>query len=61
MTAADVQKILINLGYLSGKADGKIGKQSIGALKKFQKETGLPETGKIDPETIGRLRAAKNK
>ena len=57
----DIQKKLIDLGFLAGKADGVMGKNSIEALKKFQQANGLAVTGKPDSETVARLRVAKAK
>ncbi|MBQ3080296.1 MAG: peptidoglycan-binding protein [Clostridia bacterium] len=41
-----MQTRLIELGYLSGKADGKFGDATEKAVKKFQKALGLTETGR---------------
>lgn len=40
-----LQKRLIELKYLSGKADGKFGDATMNAVKEFQKALGLKETG----------------
>ena len=61
MTATAIQQKLIDLGYLKGKADGKLGKNSVDALKKFQQENGIPANGKPDTETIRQLRIANPK
>ena len=45
---ADVQKRLIDLGYLQGAADGKWGPRSTAAMKSFQELNGLPVTGATD-------------
>lgn len=59
MTIDEVQTKLIGLGYLKGKADGMIGKNTTDALRRFQKENGIAVTGKPDSDTISRLRTAK--
>lgn len=56
MTAMEIQKQLLALGYQVGAADGVMGKKSLDALKKFQKDNGLPSTGQADTETVTRLR-----
>jgi len=50
-----VQQRLIDLGYLSGAADGKFGAQSASALKRFQELHGLDATGEIDDATRSAL------
>ena len=46
-----LQKRLIKLGYLTGKADGKYGKGTAKAVKAFQKKAGLKKTGIADDAT----------
>ena len=46
-----LQEILINQGYLSGKADGNFGKMTETAVLAFQKANGIPETGIVDEAT----------
>jgi hypothetical protein len=58
MSPKDIQNKLISLGYLNGKADGVLGKTSVGAIKKFQQDNGLPATGNVDSETQVKIRAA---
>lgn len=55
MTTGEMQKKLITLGYLSGKADGKAGRNTIDALKKFQTDNQLPATGVADEVTVAKL------
>ncbi len=52
---AQVQQQLLDLGYEPGPVDGKLGKGTIAAIKKFQKENNLPETGQADKATINTL------
>lgn len=51
-SVSDLQKRLQQLLYLSGKADGIFGGGTEEALKAFQKDNGLPETGEADLETL---------
>ena len=51
----DVQRELSNLGYPVGKVDGKFGKQTAGAIEKYEKDWQLPVTGKISDELLARL------
>lgn len=46
------QQLLQSLGYKPGPADGMMGARTRAALKKFQKDEGLPETGELDPATM---------
>ncbi|MDD3334719.1 MAG: peptidoglycan-binding protein [Eubacteriales bacterium] len=45
-----LQEALIELGYLTGEADGKFGKNTQSALELFQKRNGLTQTGVADQE-----------
>lgn len=57
---AEIQTLLQEAGYKPVPADGKIGKKTIDALRKFQQENGISPTGKIDQETIEKLRASRS-
>ena len=46
-----LQQRLKDLGYLSGKVDGKFGKGTAKAVKAFQKKAGLKKTGIADADT----------
>lgn len=50
-----VQEKLIELGYLSGEADGVMGAATSGALGVFQRDNGLDVTGEIDDATRAQL------
>ena len=54
-TARKVQQALNAAGYNVGVADGRAGKQTIGALRKYQADRHLPVTGKIDDITLKSL------
>ncbi len=49
------QKKLIDKGFLRGKADGVYGSQTEAALRRFQAESGLEETGHLDQATLDAL------
>ena len=50
-----IQQRLIDLGYLQGTADGKLGEKSTNAVKIFQRINGLKVTGTANAETVLRL------
>ena len=52
-----MQYKLINLGYLSGEADGDFGPGTSSAVKAFQRAAGLSATGVADQETLTALNA----
>jgi peptidoglycan hydrolase-like protein with peptidoglycan-binding domain len=52
MTIAEMQQRLLDLGYQPGPADGILGKRTIDALKKYQRDNNLSVTGKLDNKTI---------
>ena len=45
-----LQEKLIEMGYLTGKPDGEYGEGSEAAVKAYQKDHGLEETGVVDPD-----------
>ena len=46
-----LQERLKGLGYLGGKSDGSYGGGTVTAVKEFQKQAGLKETGEADVDT----------
>jgi len=51
-----MQRVLIQLGYLDGKADGVFGEQTAQAVLRFKKANGIqPENSDATPETLARL------
>ena len=50
-----LQEMLIELGYLSGKADGTYGDKTVEAVKAFQKNNGLTDDGAAGEETQKKL------
>jgi peptidoglycan hydrolase-like protein with peptidoglycan-binding domain len=52
------QERLADKGYNPGPADGVAGPQTRSALRKFQADQGLPETGRFDQPTLAKLDVA---
>ncbi len=52
-----MQRRLTQLGYSPGKADGLSGKNTIRAVKAFQRDNGLDDDGQIDTILIGQVKA----
>jgi len=50
-TALEAQLALDRLGISSGSLDGKIGSQTHAAIRAFQHQSDLPETGELDDAT----------
>ncbi len=46
-----LQQHLKVLGFTSGPVDGRFGRKTRVALVKFQKQYGLPESGRLDPQS----------
>ena len=55
----DVQRLLISLGHLRGRADGVAGPKTITAINSFQKSQKDSQTGNIDDELIASLKLAE--
>ncbi len=47
-----VQKMLKDLGYYKGSWDGKFGRKTLQAIKRFQQRMGLPVTDGLDDRTL---------
>ncbi|MBE5803590.1 MAG: hypothetical protein E7316_03660 [Clostridiales bacterium] len=54
----EMQERLIELGYLSGKADGNYGRQTFEAVYAFQKANGLSRDGVAGAATLSKLYSA---
>lgn len=54
--AVDVQRALRRSGYYYGDIDGDIGPESRAAIREFQRDRGLPATGRIDSSLLRALR-----
>ena len=55
---ADLQRMLSELGYDAGAADGAIGSRTIQAVREFQRDHGQAPTGEVSPTTIAAVRGA---
>lgn len=53
------QKALKARGYEIGDVDGKLGPKTRAAVQAFQKDEGIRVTGRLDTDTMARLRAGK--
>jgi len=53
------QKLLAELGYDAGKADGTMGKGTEDAVRDYQGWEGLPRDGKINPELVAHMKKVK--
>src|SRR5205807_3593266 len=51
----DVQRVLIDRGLLTGKADGVLTERTRQALITFQRQQGIQATGSIDTRTVTAL------
>ena len=58
-TIYQVQKKLEQLGYDPGRPDGILGKKTKTAVRHFQRDNGLPVTGKLDEQTKAKLSVLK--
>lgn len=58
LSLAEAQRRLTALGYQPGPADGAMGKRTAEALRRFQKERGLPQSGTLDATTSDALTRA---
>ena len=52
----DVQAALADRGYYRGQIDGVIGSGTRRAVRAFQRDAGLPITGRIDARLLNALR-----
>lgn len=50
-----VQQSLANVGYSTGKIDGKLGEETVRAIREFEIDQGLPETGRVSGQLVARL------
>jgi len=56
-SAADVKLVQEELSdYGAGKADGEMGKKTRNAIRAYQQDWQIPETGEITPDLIARLK-----
>lgn len=50
-----VQTSLLKLGYKVGRADGRLGESTIAAIRLFEKQQSMPDTGRISGDLVTRL------
>lgn len=50
-TVEEIQRRLAERGFDPGRVDGTMGRRTRGALRRFQRSAGLPDTGRIDDAT----------
>ncbi|MCU0955291.1 MAG: peptidoglycan-binding protein [Hyphomicrobium sp.] len=50
-----VQTALGKLGYKVGRADGRLGESTIAAIRSFEKQQSMPDTGRISGDLLTRL------
>jgi peptidoglycan hydrolase-like protein with peptidoglycan-binding domain len=55
-TVMAVQQILADLGYDPGTADGTVSESTSAAIKAFQRDRNVPETGQVTPELLDELK-----
>lgn len=56
LSPKQIQRTLKRAGYYMGPIDGKIGKRTKKAIRKFQREHGLRPDGVVGPRTAERLK-----
>ena len=54
-TVEEVQRELLATGHFKGLVDGVNGQKTKIAIEQFQREIGLPATGEITPDLVGRI------
>ena len=54
----NVQQVLNDKGYNAGPTDGQWGPATEDAVRRFQRSTGLPETGQLERSTLDALGVA---
>ena len=57
-TVLEAQKYLAALGYAPGPLDGRPGRRTAAAVRRFQRDLGLTPTGRISEELLALLKAA---
>lgn len=55
-TVIAVQQILADLGYDPGTADGTVSESTSAAIKAFQRDRNVPETGQVTPELLNEFK-----
>ena len=57
----EAQKLLADLGHDPGPIDGKFGRRTASAVKRFQQKSGKTIDGRLDSELLSALRAAQDR
>ena len=60
-TIRQVQRLLAANGYRPGPADGRLGADTVEALRAFEKDQGLAVKGRVSAEVLARLQASASK
>ncbi|NLV25459.1 MAG: peptidoglycan-binding protein [Deltaproteobacteria bacterium] len=55
MQVLDIQQLLVKAGIDTGPLDGKLGPLTKNAIRIFQQQQGLPDTGQITPRLMTQL------
>lgn len=50
-----VQQSLARLGFASGMTDGRMGEETVRAIREFEAHQGLPESGRVSGQLVARL------
>lgn len=53
-----IQRRLTELGYKTGPVDGVVGPRTRAAIRAFERDSGMPETGQVTPELVEALAAS---
>jgi peptidoglycan hydrolase-like protein with peptidoglycan-binding domain len=59
MPVMDAQRKLTELGLQPGPIDGAMGPRTAAALRQFQRNERIPQSGVLDAATSARLRTAR--
>ena len=55
MSTREAQQRLQDLGYNIGTADGSMGAKTVNAVRAYQRDQGLNQTGRLDGPTLDSL------
>jgi peptidoglycan hydrolase-like protein with peptidoglycan-binding domain len=60
-TIRHMQRLLAANGYRPGPADGRLGSDTVEAIRAFEKDQGLPAKGRVSAEVLARLQTSASK
>jgi peptidoglycan hydrolase-like protein with peptidoglycan-binding domain len=60
-TIRHMQRLLAANGYRPGPADGRLGSDTVEAIRVFEKDQGLPAKGRMSAEVLARLQTSASK